>query len=505
MPGIIDKGLNALLGVLEVTANTTLDAVSVILTGKTVDRNITLAERNAEVADDISEGIDEAFEGVFETAEEDVLAELEQAGEVTPGNVEEIIDSAEGSAVAQALIVASANLAVEGGALGQLETHEAVTQQVLATLVLDDVLGKRLEAEFAEGIEPAVKARVGKRRRSKFVDFQDAVEFGLRTKETDEGYLTLSGGSDEYADNIGSNNQVSSDNALEEWGIRDDQLPILEQVALNDMEFEELIETPAELGLVVPNDVLEAELDRAGYAEATKEFLLQVNDRIELSARAYQELLVTEDHISDLDQRVEDGTLDADEALRLVPDGIEISDDALLQRWEQKAQLDPSAPSQAEFIDSLVNGYVGLQDTKARLDVAELDTSRYDDVLKVEILDELDGALQQAVALGQLSEARFTDLCQFVGLDQQACDALLEGQSLSDITKARLQKATPPAERSVRTIVGIGESRGQALIAAGIETVTDLAQADVEAVADAADVSPETAQEFINQAQQRIR
>jgi len=121
------------------------------------------------------------------------------------------------------------------------------------------------------------------------------------------------------------------------------------------------------------------------------------------------------------------------------------------------------------------------------------------------VLDELDGDLQEAVGLGLVSEAEYSDFAEFAGLDDETVALLLQGQSFGDITTARLQESTAPSERAVGTIVGIGESRARALDGIGIETVQDLAEADVETVAEAAQVSPETAEQFIQQARRRVQ
>lgn len=495
--GILDDIGNALGAILFVLTNPFQFILELLPIADSDD------DRNS-VGEALRNEADEQLGEFYDNAEDDVLDPFDRRGELTPENVEEALTEAEGAALNIALDVTAGTLGVELAGGTQLESHQFIASEVLSVLVLQDILGQRTAVEFSEGIQPALEAEVGKQRRAKFTNLQDAVEYALRNKQGDEGYLTPENAPQDVVDRIGSDEPVNPDNLIEEWGIRDDQLPILEQVALNDMEFEELIETPAELGLVVSDEILQAELDRAGYAEETKEFLQQVNNRIPLSARAYQELIVSEDHISDLDQRVEDGTLTPQEAIDLVPDQVDLDLEAMRQRWRQKDALDPQPPSQSEFIDSLVNGYVSLEETEQRLQQAELDTERYRDVLQVEVRDELDGALQEAVALGQLSEARFSDLAEFAGVDDEVVELLLQGASLSDVVTQRLAQQQGTAERSVRTLVGVGEARGSALAAAGIETVQDMAQADPETVAEAAQVSPETARQFINQAQQRI-
>lgn len=425
----------------------------------------------------------EAAGALIDIVEEFILAELQEEGQISPGEVERLADDVEGGAASVLLGIASASTAAEALSLGQVEGQNEFLIQALAGLGVDDVTGTELEVRMAEGVTPALQQMVNAEHRSKQVDLQDAIEQDLRNKDSDSGYI----------DDISS------------YGIKPSQVGLLEEVAINGMEFEELIETPAELGLVVPDAVINAELDRSGYAEPTKDFLSQVNNRIPRSTRSYEELIVSEDLIADLDSRVEDGTLTPGEALALVPSQLETDTDALRRRWEDKDALDPQAPSQSDFLAALTEGYAGLDETRERLDQTELDTDRYEDVLQAEIVGDLDGSLQAAVATGRLSEGEFSDLAEFAGLDDQSIEWLLQGLSFTDIVGRTLAQQADPTDRSVRTILGVGESRAAGLVAVGIETVQDLANADPETVADATQTSPETAAEYINQAQQRIQ
>jgi hypothetical protein len=481
----------------------------VVQTVDTIFDNVTNPEYDdqqlSEIAGQVVEQAAPADEvgAVFvDFVEEFVVSELSEAGELTPENIEQVVDETEGGATAVLLGLGLAGSAVEALSFGQIDQQQEYITQALAGLGVDDVTGKELESRMQEGVQPALEAKYGKEHRSKFVNLQDAVEYALRNKEGDTGFLTASGATEDVVDKVGSNQPVNRENLVEEWGIRDDQLDIIEQVSLEAMEFEELIETPAELGLIVPDDLLDEVLDLAGYPEELKDFLRQVPKEIPRSTRAYEERTTAEELVSKLDTLVGQGELQPAGAERLLPDEVDVAADALRDRWEILSDVPKATPSRAQLEGSFARGYIDLRELRTILNQAEFDTKEYRGVLQAAVLDELDGDLQEAVALGLLSETKYTDYCQFVGLDQETTDLLLQGQGLGDITEARLKEQTAPAERSVGAIQGIGESRSTSLETVGIETIAQLARADVEEVAQVTNVSVETAENWISLARQ---
>jgi hypothetical protein len=318
--------------------------------------------------------------------------------------------------------------------------------------------------------------------RSKQVDLNDRVEEGLRQKDQDRGWLP----------------------DVSEYGIQPSDESTLETVAINAMEFEELIETPAELGLVVPDDILQSELDRSGYAEPTKDFLSRTNDRIRRSARVYQELIRTEDLVSALDTLVEDEELSPQEAVNLFPDDTEVDQAALRERFRLLQQPPTGPPSRSQIESSFARGYTDRSTLEARLDRLSYDVDEYGDVVRATVLDELDGDLQEAVALGLVSEGRYSDLAEFAGVDDQAIELLLQGASFGDIASRRLAQTDTGGDRGLRTLSGIGESRAALLRDVGLETVAELAQADPQELAQAAGLAVETADRLITRAQARV-
>jgi len=425
---------------------------------------------------------DDAAEVIIETTEEAILAPLKQEGELDVENVGDLSNDVEGNAAALLAGTASVGTAIEALGLGQLDGHNEYILQALAGLGVADVTGLELNARVQEGVLPALEAKVNADHRAKFADLNDVIEQNLRNKDSDTGFTE----------------------DLSTYGIRPEDVSTLEEVALQQIEFEELLETPAELGKVVPEEVLEAELDRAGYAENTKDFLRETADLLPESARTYQELLRTEEAVGQLDTLAEAGVLEPAEAEALIPEDTEADPQAFRDRFRILRDLPAGAPSGTDFEGAFASGYLSLEEFRARLNQTDYPTDQYEPVLKKQVLDELDGDLQTALGLGLISQGEYSDIAEFAGLEDPTIDALLRGQSLDNLATAALQEEADPGELPARTLSGIGESRGAGLEAAGLETVRDVAQADTQTVVDATQVSPETAEGFITQARQRI-
>jgi hypothetical protein len=431
---------------------------------------------------DQAQPTDEAVGLFVDFTEEFVLSAINDEGQIDPDNVERLADDIEGGAATVIGAVLTLAAVTETATAGQVDETQAQLAQAVAGLGIDDVTGFELTRRMEEGLTPAMDRKVRADARSKQVDLNDRVEEGLRTKDSDTGWLP----------------------DVAEYGIQPSDESTLETVAINDMEFEELIETPAELGLVVPDRILQAELDRSGYAEPTKDFLQQTNDRIRRSARVYQELIRTEDLVSALDTLVEDEELSPQEAVNLFPDDTEVDQQALRERFRLLQQPPTGAPSRSQVESSFARGYTNRSTLEARLDRLSYDVDEYGDVVRATVLDELDGDLQEAVALGLVSEGRFSDLAEFAGVDDQAIELLLQGASFGDIASRRLAQTDTGGDRGLRTLSGIGESRAALLRDVGLETVAELAQADPQELAQAAGLAVETADRLITRAQARV-
>jgi hypothetical protein len=188
--------------------------------------------------------------------------------------------------------------------------------------------------------------------------------------------------------------------------------------------------------------------------------------------------------------------------MSLLPDEIDEARPALQDRFELLAEPPAGTPSQTDFETAWGFGYIDTQTLEDQLDDSEYPTDRFPNVVNGLIIDEIDGDLQEALGLGLIDEGTFGQLMDRLGLDAETQQALVAGEDLSDVADRRLEQAGAAEARPVAAIPGIGQSRATALQAIGIETLADLAQASVQDVAQAAQVSPETAEEWITLAQQ---
>ena len=439
---------------------------------------------------------------VVESVETDLTQEFRGDGYLTPDGIEDRINAAEADAVSYALANITASLGIELAGLTQLESHQFGLSQITSFLALEDIVGKELAMYTEKGVNPALEAKVAKETRSEFVSLQDAVEYGLRKKPADQGYLRAGGAADAAVDKIGSTNPVNAENLLEEWGIRDDQLPILEEVSIAALEPEELIEEPVQFGVIPPRDVVQDELDRSGIAEGTKDLYMEVVDAMPRSADLWEQRTTTEALIGEIDTLVDDGELTPAQARLQLPDEADEAADALEDRWEGLDDLPNKAPTRSQLETWFGWGLINRNSLVAGLRNVDVDPEEYPAVVGENILDEIDGDLRTALGVGLIDENYYSRLARTVGLDQDAIRQLLGGQDLDDIGKERASEEIPLAERPTTAVIDVGTSRSAALSGAGIDNIGDLAAADVGTVADAAALTETAAETLISRAQQ---
>lgn len=425
---------------------------------------------------------DEAAGNVVDLVEETILADLQQAGQLDPENVEQLVDDIEGGQVALLLGVLGGSSALEFATAGQLDSHEEMVAQLAAAFAFDDATGTELEARIQEGVRPALEAKVNAEHRAKFVSLQDFVEADLRDKEADVGWLS----------------------EPDIYGIREDQVPILEEVSIREIEPEELLEEPIQFGVIPDEELVEAELDRAGVSEGVKDLFQEVVRAAPRSADVWEQRTTTETLVQELDALVLDGELSPDEAAERLPEEAQQARQALRDRWALLADLPGDAPSEADVLDWFGKGLISIDRAAQLLPQVGVDPEAHPAILQEVIVDELDGDLRTAVGLGLLEEGQYLEYGRLAGFDDQTLSAVLQGQDLDEVAQQRLQQAAEQGSLPVDTIPGIGSSRRAALEAAGFETVAAVATAEPQALLEVLDVSEATAQEFISRADQLV-
>ena len=491
--GVLDplfKGLNKLFnGIDNITEG--------IINPQFQDEQAT--DQTAQTLEDI-QPLDEISGNLVDVVEEFIIADLEDQGEITPGDVESLVDNVEGSAVGILLALGFSGTAIESASLGQVDQQQEYLMQLVTALQLDQVSGTELQARFNEGVEPALTAKVTAEHRAKFVDLQDAVEYALRNKQADSDYLSGSELPDEIASDLRPDEPVTEDNLIEQYGIRDDQLRILEEVAIREMEPEELLETPTEAGVFVDPELLQEEMDRTGVSEQVKDVFTRTAERLPRTTRAYEERPVAEAGVAQLDQLVSAGEVSPDQAIEILPDLNDKTIEELRARFELIAGLPNGSPTRSQVEGGFTNGLIGLQRFTELLDQVDVDPEAHPYVEAEAILSELDGDLRRAVGLGLIGEGQYVEYAEVVGLEQSIIDRLLQGEDLDDIADSRLSQQVGQGTLAVDTISEIGESRRDTLEAVGIDTVSAVADSSPDEITSVLNVSDELAETLISRA-----
>jgi len=433
--------------------------------------------------DESYDSIVTAFLGdVTEQIETDLTEEFRQGDYIEPDGVEDRVNAAEADAVSYAIGNIVSSLVIELAGLTQLESHQFGLAQITSFLALEDLVGSELAMYMEKGVNPALEARVARETRSEYASLQDAIEQQLRNKEDDEGWLT----------GIGT------------YGIRPDNVPILEEVAIGEIEPEELIEEPVQFGVIPDRSTVEAELDRAGLAEDAKDLYLEVVDAMPRSADLWEQRTATEPVVSELDKLVNDGEVSPAEASNYVPAEAEDASQALQDRWRNVEQLPNEAPTRSQLESWFGWGLINRRSLYEGLERTDVDPEKYPAIMGENILSELDGDLRTALGLGLIDENYFSSLAKSVGLEQDVVRDVMAGDDLDDIAIEKASEDIPLSERPTTAVIDIGTSRAAALSGEDIETVGDLAQADVQVVAEAAAFTDESARTIISRAQSMV-
>lgn len=420
---------------------------------------------------------------VTETIESDLTDEISKGDYLKPDNVEGRVNAAESDAISYAVGNILSSLAIELAGLTQLESHQFGLAQITSFLALEDLVGSELEMYMEKGAKPALEAKVARETRSEFASLQDAIEQQLRNKNQDERWLT----------NIGT------------YGIRPDNVPILEEVAIGEIEPEELIEEPVQFGVIPERETVKAELDRAGLAEDAKDLYLEVVDAMPRSADLWEQRTATEPVVSELDKLVSDGEVTPSEAANYVPPEAEDATQALNDRWQNIDNLPNKAPTRSQLESWFGRGLINRSTLFEGLERTDVDPNEYPAVMGDAILSELDGDLRTALGLGLIDENYFSSLAKSVGLEQDVVRDVMAGDDLDDIAIEKASEDIPLSDRPTTAVIDIGTSRAAALSGAGIDSVGDLARADVGTVAEAAAFSDEAAETIINRAESMVQ
>jgi hypothetical protein len=464
---------------------------------------------------------DEVAALAVDLVEEFILLPVQQEGELTPENVEGVVDELEGNAFAIliGLIVQLGGIEVFTG--GQVDEIPAEVFESVATLGLFDVTGREIDARIEEGVDPALKQKVHADHRSKQADFTDFVEANLRQKSTDPDIDPRDEPVGEGIRDLLHPNDLGFLAEPEEYGTRPGQEGLYELDALAVNEPEEIIEEPIQYGIPVPLRPVEQITALSGQPEDVKEVYRQVIDQLPKSENLIENYVRLTEFTFRLREKVQEGAITPSTAISVLKPELEslivnalpddryrpedrtaeqVVDILALELGRNFALLD-SIPADPPTFSDIERAYREGVITRQRY--AEL----YDQFgpqafffgEKVQLQDIRVGAddIQRQETLGRLSTSEAQAKLRSFGFTPDQIAEILAGADPDELIAQEQQGRTSAAEVPLSAISGIGENREVALNVVGIETIEDLANASVEQVADNARVSNEEATRFI--------
>lgn len=472
-----------------------------------------------------SQPADEIAAVIVDTAEELVVAPLQQEGEITPDNVEGLQDDLEGNATALLFGIVLLTLGIESGTIGQVDEMPAELFGVVTSLGFDDVTGREIDARLNEGVDPALKQKVHSEHRSKQADFQDFVTANLRTKGFGTDISTRSGVGEEPLDGLLDDADLGYLNDPDTYGTVPDQTSLYELDALTVSEPEEIIEEPIQYGVPVPKSAVKLLNELQGFPESTKSVFQQVIESLPRSETLIQDYLRLTEFNFRLREKVQAGVLTPDKAVDLIrpeledvinrgeitefvdedidrteEEVVDVVADELRRNFELLQSLPSDPPTDGDIQSFYRKGVINSTEFESLYNQFGRGNGRVGQYLREQTIDKGAEEIRRQATLGRITENEATTQLERIGFSGAEADAILDGSNPDDIVSNRVQDRAARDTFPVELAANIGDVRGQQLRIAGIETLQDLQNAEVTEVTAITDVGDNAADEAINSA-----
>lgn len=518
-----------------------LDDIVRAVTGffDTVD-NLIEASANPNLADEqasevIAEAIEntspasEVGEALTDLTEEFILADLQDSGELTPENVEEILDGVEGGAGAVFGGVLAASTAVEAASLGQLDSHEELVAEATAAFSFVDLVGRELEARLEDGINPALKQMVHREHRSKQADFQDFSEANLRTKGFGGQVPTRSGDLPDGFEDLFHPSDFGWLADPDTYGTVPAQTRLFEAVALAHLEPEEILEEAPQKGVIPDKVAMEQALVLSGQPEDVQQVFRETRDAIPESQDIYQEKTRLGEPILEIDRAVIEGSLQPAEAVALVeqdiravihqtdtqgelPGDLEAAENPadvvlseLRRKWDLLASLPNGVPSRGQIERWFRNGVLSGQQFAQANRQFGLDPEFFGSMY-------IDNAIRQGAEdiarqfiLGRISASDARTRLGVIGYSEDEAARILAGADPDSIVEERFQAQAEPQQLPVALAREIGDAREAALNAVGVTGLADLVELPIDDLTTLTGMSDQEAQVAIESARRILQ
>jgi hypothetical protein len=471
--------------------------------------------------------VDENAALFVDTIEELALLPIQQAGELDPDGIEGVVDEAEGNAfqiIAGTIILA---LAIEIYSVGQVDKSTTALVQAVAGLNVDDVTGRELDARLQEGVDPALKQKVHREHRSKQADFIDYVDANRTAKSFDGTIPTRSGEIPEGMRDLLHPDDFGYLADPDTYGTIPDQTPLYELSGLQVGEPEEIIEEPIQYGLPVPLRPVEAVNAVSGAPEDVKAIYRQVINELPKTENLIQDYVRLTEFNFRLREKVQAGAITADQAANLIepelrdlivnalPDDryreedrtadevVDILIGELQRNFKLLSDLPKDPPTFSDFERAFRQGILSAERFQEINNEYGVPGRFFGMKLQENIIRQGTEDIVRQEALGRLSTRQAAFRLSFIGWTDGQAARLLSGADPDNIIRGELTGQRSADELDVTLAPEIGEARGAVLSQVGVETLSDLAESDVDTLTSVTNLSNDQASRVI-QASVRI-
>lgn len=468
---------------------------------------------------------DEAAGAFVDAIEETMLASINNEGQLTPDNVESPLDDAEGTAASVAVGFALLTTLIEAIPLEDMDAGMGQMYDALAFMFVEDIVGRELEAELQEGVDPALKQLVHRRRRSKQADFADFTEANLRSKSFGGGVDPLTGDVPEEMQDLFHPDDFGWLADPDTYGTIPDQTPVYELDALDHLEPEELFEEGPQKGVVPSRAATEQILKISGLPEDVQSVFLTLWENIPRSADMLQESIAFEEPMRVIDEAIFEDRMTVDHGLALAEQAlsgyVQVSDaggtpeadprpqeevvDIILgelqTRWEILASIPGDVPTRGMIERWYRNGVITASQFQHLNDRFGIQSGFFAELVIDDTIRQGASDIAEQFILGRLSgtEARFR--LGLIGFNSDEGARILAGADPDTVIQDRFEAQLDPSQLPVSLAVGIGDARAASLRAVGIDSLSALSEAAVEDLTAVTNMTDTQAEQAIQSAQ----
>jgi hypothetical protein len=520
--GLTDDLANLLIDIGESVGLDPVDLVDLIERG---DDPTAIA---AVLADQINP-TDEIVALLIDFTEEFILSEATETGQLTPQNVEQVVDDVEGGAASVLGAVIALTAFLESISGDRFDETQSQILQAVTALGFEDVTGREVDATLQEGIDPALKQLVHSRHRSKQADFKDFADVNKAFRGSGQNIQPRAGIDAGDLPDYLNPRDIGWLPDPDTYGTIPEQQALYELAALEVSEPEELIEEPVQYGIPVPKLAIEQVTKLRGIPSDAADIYLEVIEQLPKTENLIQDYVRLTEFNFRLREQVQAGVITPQQAVDLIePELRDIIEDALPE--DRYREEDRTADETVDIlVDELLRNFQLLDslpadppsegDLEAWFQKGVITSQQYQNLyqrfgsipeafgfyLQESAIDVGWDGVQEQFALGRLSAQEARLRLRLIGFNQQEASRILSGADGDSIVTNRLVGEGEESQLPVSLATEIGEARGAQLTAVGIDSLSTLAETSVEQVAEITGMSDQQAQTAIESAQRILQ